>query len=155
MRTPLTFLSLLVALAGPAAFAQNNGSSYAAKTFTQTLTGSAPTLATDGISLDGAEGWSVTVSAPSGQTISGGSLICYFYAPVSSSGIHGSEVTRRWTLCASALNVTPATGSRDPPSLNFLSSVRGGRIAYVPSSITLSGAGTTVDVTIEVRRRAP
>lgn len=152
MRTPLRLLAVLALFLGGSAFAQSNSATYVAKTFTQNLTGSAPTLETDGISLDGAEGWSVTVSAPSGQTISGGALTCYFYAPVSSSGIRGAAVTRRWTPCSTLLNVTPATGSRDPPSTNFVTYVRGGRIAYVPAAITLSGAGTTVDVTIEVRR---
>lgn len=152
MRTPLPLLLVLALFGVSPAFAQNISSTYVAKTFTQNLTGSAPTLADDGVSLDKATGWSVTVSAPSGQTISGGSLVCYFYAPVSATGIPGAAVTRRWTPCKSDLNVTPATGGRDPPSLNFKTHVGAGRIKYVPSSITLSGAGTTVDVTIEVRK---
>lgn len=151
MRT-LPLFVVLALLGSSPVHAQSNSPHYRVKTFTQNLTGSAPTLASDGVDLDGAAGWSVTVSAPSGQTISGGSLLCYFYAPVSSTGNEGAAVTRRWTPCKSDLNVTPSTGVRDPPSLNFKSYVGGGRLKYIPSSITLSGAGTTVDVTIEVRR---
>lgn len=153
MRTPLRLLALAVALVGLPALAQNNSSTYVAKTFTQTLTGAEPTLETDGVSLDGVEGWAVTISAPSGQTLTGGGAGCRYYGPVSSTGIWGAAPTRRWMNCNSALNVTATTGVRDSPSLNFVSYVRGGRIAYVANAVTLSGAGTTVDITIEVRRR--
>lgn len=152
MLTTARFLALAVALGALPALAQSNDGLYKAKTFTQNLTGSAPSAADDGIELAGMVGWSVTVSAPSGQTITGGSLTCYFYAPVSSTGGTRAAVTRRWTPCDSRLNITPTTGVRDPPSLNFVTYVRSGRIAYVPNAITLSGAGTTVDVTIEVRK---
>jgi hypothetical protein len=152
MRTFLPGLLVLALLGAAPALAQTVSKTYLVETFTQNLTGTAPTAADDGVSLEKAEGWAVTVSAPSGQTISGGSLLCYYLAAVSSTGNLGASVTRRWTRCKSDLDVTPSTGTRDPPSLNFRSYVGAGRIKYVPSSITLSGAGTTVDVTIEVRR---
>lgn len=121
-------------------------------TSTHNLTGSAPTLATDGAAIDGALGFSVVVSANAAQTITGGSLLCYYYGAVSSGG-SGTTPTRRWMRCPSALDFTPGTSVRDAPSGDYETPVAWGRIAYIPSSVTVSG-GTTVAVTITVRKAA-
>lgn len=118
-------------------------------TTTQNLTGSAPTLATEGVDLSDALGYAVVVSAASGQTISGGSLLCYYYGAVGSGP--GGSGTRRW-MRAAQFDFTPATSVRDAPSGDFATPAGFGRIHYVPSSVTVS-SGTTVDVTIAVRRR--
>jgi hypothetical protein len=166
MFRPLRLLALLAALSAAVALAQSNSYEYAAKTFTQDLSGAAPSTDEDGVSLDRVQGWSVCLSAPSGQVITGGGATCYDYAAISSSGVHRTPVTRRWLPCDSELNFTPATGQRDACSLNFVSDVKAGRIAYVPSAVTvlLSDGGVvrmadggiqdggTVDVTIEIRR---
>jgi hypothetical protein len=134
-------LSLL--LVSAPAFAQK----MEATAFTQNLTGSAPTLGTDGVSLAGATHYQVTVSAASGQTLSGaGTLTCYYYGAVDGSG------TRRWFPCDSTLNVAVnKSGQRDMTSLQFPVGIPSGRLMYVTSGVTVSG-GTTVVVTIEVRR---
>jgi hypothetical protein len=121
-------------------------------TTTHNLTGSPPTLSTDGASIDAADGFNVTVSANSGQTITGGSLLCYFYGAVSSSG-SGSPPTRRWMRCPAVLDFTPGTSVRDAPSGDYQTPVGWGRIAYIPSAVTVSG-GSTVTVTIAVRKGA-
>lgn len=114
----------------------------------QNLTGTAPTAATDGISLLNATGYTVTVSADSAQTITGGSLLCYYLGAVNFSG---SEPTMRWMRCPTGLDCTPATGARDASCGDFEPLTGFGKIKYIPSSITVSG-GTQVDVTITVKR---
>lgn len=132
------FIVALMLLAGGQALA-----GYVAATFTQNLTGSAPTLATDGASLNGASHFQVVVSAVEGQTLSGaGSLHCYYR----------STKAARWMRCRSDFDITVnVAGVRDLPSRAF-EAFPGGRIMYVPSGVTVSG-GTTVDVTIEVGTR--
>lgn len=139
---------LLLALVSGLAYGQAT-SSFSSKT-TQNLTGSAPTLVTDGVDLKNAIGFTVVVSAASGQTITGGSLVCYYYGAVSTAG--GDAATMRWMLCPTSLNFTPATGGRDAPSGDYQPLTSFGRIFFMPSSVTVS-SGTTVDVTITVRRR--
>lgn len=146
-------LGILVAVVGLAvavpAAAQNRVYS---KTTTQNLTGSAPTLATEGVDLTNALGYNVVVSAAAAQTITGGSLLCYFYGPVVASVASGTAPTQRWMRCPSSLDFTPGTGVRDAPSGDFQTPVGFGRIHYVPSSVTVS-SGTTVTVTITARTR--
>lgn len=120
------------------------------KSETHDLTGSAPTLDTQGLVITNAEGVSCVVSAPSGQTITGGTLLCYYQGPVSIST--DGVITRRWMRFA-ANDITPATSQRDAASGDFQIPVGAGRISWVPSSITLSGAGSTVTVTIVARRK--
>lgn len=139
---------LALALAVPALAQQRVFS----KTFTQNLTGSAPTLATDGVDLTNAAGYSVVVSAASGQTITGGTLLCYYSGSVSANAVSGTAPTQRWMRCPSTLDITPGTSVRDAPSGDFEVLVGFGRLKYVPSSITVS-SGSTVDVTITVRLR--
>lgn len=109
----------------------------------QALTGSAPTAAGDGLGLDALEGFHVTVSAPSGQTISGGTLLCYYFEVALS----------RWARCSSAFDLTPQTGQRDWTSPDVEVLVGGGRVKFIPSSITLSGAGTSVSTFITGRKK--
>lgn len=142
----LLVLSLAV-LAGPA-FAQSN---LQVTTSSSALTGSAPTVDTDGISINGALGFAVIVSADAAQTITGGSLLCYYYGPVSSGAGSGAGVTFDWMRCPTGFDFTPATGARRAASGDYETLVGWGRIAFVPSSVTVSG-GTTVSVTVAVRR---
>jgi hypothetical protein len=132
------------------AFGQASGTASFSVTTTQNLTGSAPTLSTDGADLTNALGFIVTVTANTGQTITGGSLLCYYYGAVSTAG--GNAATKRWMRCPTTLDFTPATGAQDAPSGDFQTLVGYGRIQYVPSSVTVS-SGTTVGVTITVRKR--
>jgi hypothetical protein len=140
-------LLLALALATPAL-----GQAVVVKTLTgQALSMSAPTLATDGVDLTNAQGFAVVVSAESTRTITGGSLLCYWYVPVTGQ-TSSTGVTYRWTRCAAGLDFTPRTGARDAPSLDYEPLVGVSRVAFVTSSVTVS-AGTTVDVTIIVRKR--
>lgn len=148
MRTLLAFV--LLALVSAPSFAQNTGTESFSVSSTQNLTGSAPTLDTDGANLANALGYVVVVSAASGQTITGGNLLCYYQGAVAAGG--GNAGTRRWMRCPSTLDFSPATGGRDASSGDFTTPVGFGRIQYVPSSVTVSG-GTTVTVTISVRKR--
>lgn len=147
-------LLLLLSLTAAPALAQ---SSADCRTATQLLTGSAPTATQDGVTLSEATGYVVVVSAPAGQTISGGSLLCYYLgvvsAPAAGAAPGSSSITTRWMRCDTALDITPTTGVRDYAKPDYTSTAGMGKVKYVPSSITLSGAGTTVDVTVCVRRR--
>lgn len=106
----------------------------------QALTRAAPTLATEGLSLAGAMGYRVTVSAGAGQTITGGTAKCYFM-PI---------ITGRWARCPTALDLTPGTSVRDWSSSDFAVYVGMGRVLYASDSITLS-AGTAVTIAVEAR----
>lgn len=146
-------LAVLVLALAPRTLAQSRSFS---KTFTQNLTGSAPTLATDGVDISNATGFSVVVSAAAAQTITGGAANCYYYGPVSQVATtqSGTGATFRWTRCPASLDFTPTTGVRDASSGDFRAAVGvgGSRIKYVPAAITVS-SGTTVDVTISVRTK--
>jgi hypothetical protein len=113
------------------------------------LSASAPSAATDGISVDSGMACACVLSADSGATITGGSLLGYVYMPVTSNA-DGTPATFRWFPFA-ALNWTPETGARDAASgdKDVLTGV--GRVAWRTSSVTVS-AGTTVTLTMISRR---
>lgn len=120
----------------------------------QALTASAPSASTDGVPLDGLKALTVIVEANSGQTLSGGSLICNIYDPVVAGWSRAITLT---------FSVDPASGIRrtvagiDPNGLQdgigggFQVPVKGhrpgARISFTTSSVTVSG-GTTVRVYI-------
>lgn len=139
---PVRRLSQMLSVVLVASLASFNVGAQSYKSYqeTQALTRAAPTAATEGASLAGATGYRVTVSAPSGQTITGGSILCYTYNPT----------LKRWARCKSAFDITLLTGVRDSPSEEFKVAVGGGRVLFATDSVTLSG-GTTVVVTIDVK----
>jgi hypothetical protein len=107
-------------------------------TESQALSRAAPTLATEGISLADIRGYRVVASAGAAATITGGSLLCYYYSPN----------TARWARCSAALDLTLATGARDSVSADFRVAAGAGRLLYAASSVTLS-SGSAVVVTVE------
>lgn len=146
-------LGIFVALAGLAlgapAFAQQT-SRLVTKTVSFGLSASAPSLATDGVDISNAQGFAVVVSAPAAQTITGGSLLCYWYVPV--TGAESSTgVTYRWAQCAAGQDFTPRTGGRDAPSGDYQPLVGVSRVFFRTSSVTVS-SGSAVDVTLVVRK---
>ena len=144
-------LALLVALFSAAPALAQQTLIYKSETG-MLLTAAAPSAATDGVKVEGAQGYCVTITAPAGQTISGGSMLCYAYVCVAANN-DGKCTTRRWNRCPATLDFTPGTSQRDPPSGDYETLAGVARIAYRSSSITLSGAGTTIDVTYTVRER--
>lgn len=133
-------IALVVAIAIPStAFAACTFSSSGSTDSTLTCTtgsGSAPTADTDGVALGPiGQGFAVIVSADSGQTLSGaGTLLAYVY-----SGAVG-----RWIRCAD-LDITVGTsGVRDLTFNAIWVAGRKGRVAFVPSSVTVSSGGVTV-----------
>ena len=106
------------------------------------LTAAAPTGAQEGWDAQAVTAYRWIVAAPSGQTITGGFMDCY-YRPT---------VTGVWTPCVQA-SVTLRTGNRFAPSFDYELGVGIGRLRWVPRAITLSGAGTTVTVYTEVASR--
>jgi hypothetical protein len=141
-------LAVVLCLWAGAALAQG-ASTAVTKTFRQNLTGTAPTSATDGVDISGAAGFVVIVSADLAATLTGGSLLCYYYGAVN---VSGTQPTFRWMRCPTSLDFTPGTGVRDAPSGDYETPAGFGKIKYMPSAITVSG-GTQVDVTITVRKR--
>lgn len=141
------------------ALAQNIGT-LSSKTFSVAAdAGLAPTLDSDGVDLGTSCGWRTIVSAKAGRTLgTTGSALCYFYGAVSSTGVQGAAVTRRWQRCQASFDVTPLANVRDYPSRAYQDVMGAGRIAYVPNLIKPGGtvdAGADdylVDVTIEVRK---
>lgn len=116
---------------------------------TMILTRAAPTLITEGLGLynDTASntagdvaGFRVTVCAPAAQTLTGGAMRCWYR----------NNRLALWARCGGQ-DWTPTTGVRCAESGDFTVDVAAGRILYASDSITLSGAGTTVSVTIEAK----
>ncbi len=100
---------------------------------TQNLTGSAPTLATDGVDLAGAEAVRVFLSIATG-TFTGGYIKVYFYEP--SVGWFENQ-SLRITVAANA-----AAASEVYADFPILADY--GRVAVVPSAVTVSAAQTEV-----------
>lgn len=95
--------------------------------------------ATSGMDLAGVYGFEVTVSAASGQTLTGGTLFCWKWNPK----------LGRWVRNKDLDLVIPASiGIRDVTwgQLRTLAPI--GRVLYATSAVTVSG-GTTVDVRID------
>ncbi len=112
--------------------------------YSSALTGTAPTLGTQGIDLANVAGYRVIVSAESTRTLSGaGTLQCYYW----------SNPLARWIRCLTTFDIAVDSSSvRDHIEGDFTVAVGAGRIFYKPDSVTVS-AGTTVTVTIEVVRK--
>lgn len=106
------------------------------------LTATAPSAAGDGVDISGVTGIRLIVSAPAGQTITGGFLDCFYRSPA----------LARWTPWVQTA-ITLRTGERDAPSFDYPFEVSQGRFACRARGVTLSGAGTTVDVTYELSSR--
>lgn len=102
----------------------------------QALTASAPSQATDGVALDDAAGFRVTLKGDAGN-LTGGALLAYYY-----------DANNGWTRNPD-LDLTVAAGPNAkqtfPDQAVF---ARFGRVAYVPSAVTVS-AGTTVTVRVD------
>lgn len=166
------WLLMAVLVAGGIALAQN-GPLLASKTFTfscptdgGTCTGSAPTASDDGVDLRDGVGYNVILDTSpdgGGVTPSSGSLACYTYAPIYSTGVHGSSVIRKWAPCKSSLNITSIAAQRPYQEPTFSMGVGSGRVKYVPSSLVVSSLSALpdgganvglvdVNVTIEVQR---
>lgn len=109
----------------------------------QLLTAAAPTLSTDGQSLEDLAAIVVVVetATPASQTLSGaGSLLCYVYDSFLNGGAGA------WArLPAGDLSVSTASVARLAFEAMDVVAPRGSRILWVPSGVTVS-AGTTVTV---------
>lgn len=104
---------------------------------TSPVTGSAPTLATDGQPLADLDAVSVQISAATGVTLSGaGSLQCYVYDP---------SVALWARMPTFDLSVTGTTRTQAFQALEVIAP-RNARIKWVPSAVTFSAgsAGVTV-----------
>lgn len=135
-------LALAFALAFPAlAFAtctQTQVSSSRSKLACTTGTEPAPTLSTQGQSLVGLKGVSVTVEADSGQTLSGaGTLQAYTWDPVAAGWARNPDLDLPVTVSA----------ARRQSFLGIWVPAPTGRIAYAPNGVTVSAGGVTVYTT--------
>lgn len=108
----------------------------------QNLTGSAPTLATEGQALEDLKSVSVVVetATPATQTLSGaGSLLCYVYdGATGGPGAWSRHPAGDFTVTLSGV----ARQSFEPVEVLVN---RKGRVLWVPSGVTVS-AGATVTV---------
>ena len=103
----------------------------------QALTRAAPTLVTEGISLDGVESFRVILSADEGETLSGaGELECYAY----------SYLLERWVRVPE-LDLGTITATFRDMSWGELESLCGfGRVLYAATGVTVSGGTCTVQI---------
>ena len=144
MRYLGTFLAVLLvaALASGASSSLTQGVSVWSET--QTLTRAAPsTGSTDGIALQHAVAWRVVVCAPSGQAVTGGGVTIWVQTQ---DGLWADNPT------LTALFSISSTGNRCQAVQGDLPvGVRSGRMLPAANAITLSGAGTTVTMKVEVQ----
>lgn len=106
----------------------------------QALTQPAPTLATQGMDLADIIGYRVFVRPPAGQTITGGQVGLYTW----------SEVAAQWSEPTLKLYLTATSGAGKAwVSDDQECTLRRGRVCPGTLAVTLSGAGTAVDVWIE------
>jgi hypothetical protein len=109
---------------------------------TTALTGSAPSASTEGLSLNCVDGFCVVVEAPSGQTLSGaGTLQAYIWDPLLNAGAGA------WARMPAGDKSVTGTAARQAFAADEVLSGRGGRVIYIPSSVTVS-SGTTCTVYI-------
>lgn len=107
----------------------------------QALTRAAPgTSANLGINLKTVLAWRLIVCAPSGQAITGGSMLVWIQA---ADGLQAD------TPNLATILVFKSTGQRCQSFGEFSVLVRNGYMLPTTSSVTLSGAGTAVDVRLE------
>lgn len=115
------------------AFTQKNGTN--AWYEDQLLTAAAPTLATDGVPLEGFDGISTVVEANSGQTLTGGGLSTYVYDPAVGA----------WGLFSASWSVSTSVRYSYLPLWDLFSVRPGTRFCVTATAVTVS-SGTTVRV---------
>ena len=106
---------------------------------TSPVSGSAPTVVTDGQALDGLYAITVVLSVGSGVTLSGaGSLLCYCY----------DASVGRWFRVPQFDITVGTSGVRDLGFQAFETATpRKGRVKWVPTSVTFSAGSAGVVVT--------
>lgn len=113
---------------------------------TSPVTGSAPTLATDGQDITSLQSITILVEAPASQTLSGaGSLQAYVYFP---QAIFGTTTPIGWVRMPAADIAVTASGMQRFAftPYNVVAPVMGGRLAYVPVGVTFNGGSSGVVV---------
>lgn len=106
----------------------------------QALNRTAPSAASEGLLVTRMPGFRITVCAPSGQTLTSGTIKMYYYnAPLA-----------LWTRNPSLDQTITAAGERCQTFTDFRTSflVKSARMLPAASSVVLSG-GTTVTVVVE------
>ena len=99
-----------------------------------------------GVSIDSAMAVQVTLSADSGQTLSGaGALECYYYSPIAALWSR----LKSWDLSVATEGITAGTYractfTSNTPGFGQPVIHRGGRLAWVPNGVTISAGGCTV-----------
>lgn len=114
---------------------------------TQALTRAAPTLATEGVSLARVTAYRITVCAPAGQTLTGGSVVPWVYQDRMS--------TPEWAKGdpSLALTVPASAPARCQIFKDIQVFVPFHRVLFATSAVTLSGTGTDVTVRIDAAVR--
>lgn len=100
----------------------------------QPLSNSAPTAASEGMSLGGVRGFRVSVCAQVGQTLSGtGTLLAYWYDSVAALWMRNPALD--WSVTATGVRCQVFPDQR-------VVAASAGRVFYATSALTVSG-GTT------------
>lgn len=103
-----------------------------------------PVEALDGLALDDVASVIVCVSAESTRTITSGDLVCRMY---------DTADVARWGTCPELTIPIQVSGFRDYYSAEIpVAGGKGRRIAWIPSSVVVSG-GTTVVVRVLASRK--
>jgi hypothetical protein len=114
----------------------NNGTT-ASETFgtTSPVTGSAPTLATDGQPIADLDAITLVIDAGTGVTLSGaGSLLAYMYDPTVAVWARASDYD---------ITVTATTRAQAFASFDVIAG-RGARLKFIPSAVTFSAGSAGV-----------
>lgn len=110
-------------------------------TQTYNVTTNTPSAATDGVSLEGAVGSRCIVASANGTTIAGGTVVPWYYDPITSA----------WYQ--STFSYTLATGNRRCVLPDEVVTVPFGRVYYELRSATNSGGSGSFDVYARVSRQ--
>jgi hypothetical protein len=145
MRKILALAILIPSLAYPAAATWTNpsGTTAVAVCAQAGVTCDAPTLATQGLSLDNVQGFSVTACAAAAQTLSGaGTLRAYVY----------DDAVGLWSRLPD-LDLTNTTSAvRCVTFAGIWAAAPRGRVAYVPDTVTASSNSVTIHIIGEKRK---
>jgi hypothetical protein len=144
MRKILALITLIpgLAFAAPAVWTNPSGTTSVAVCTTAGVTCDAPTLATQGLSLDNMQGYSVTACAAAAQTLSGaGTLTAYVY----------DDTVGVWSRIPELDLTVSGTPGRCLTFLAVWVAAPRGRVAYAPSGVTASSVSVTVYVIGEKR----
>lgn len=134
MRWLMIAISLMLPVYSLAACTWEATGSKSAKVVCTTGTETAPSGVTAGADMSGTSGFALVIEAVSGQTVSGGTLLAYTY----------NDLSGTWVRNRGLDQPVPAFAEIGHGFEGFSVTSARGRVAYVPSGVTISSGSLTI-----------